>query len=95
MFPSFLSGVYVILYPESKSAPTFSLSFSVLTAELIQGSLSGAPLTAKKDLHLDVEVAVMQGSHLEMKAYLDPRLTAHPSLETFGSSTLMYTYALQ
>lgn len=68
MLPSFLSGVHITLYLESKSVSTFSLFLSVLTTELMQGSPAGAPVAAKKGLHLGVEVTTEQGPHLEMKA---------------------------
>lgn len=69
---------------ESKNVSTFSPFLSVLTTELMQGSSAGAPVTAKKDLLLDVQVAAKQGPHLEMKAYWNPMHTilgvhyAHP-----------------
>lgn len=77
---------------------TFLLFLSVLTTELTQGTSAAVPVTAKKDLHLDVEVAAKQGPHLEMKAYWDTMgyytgMTL--DLETFGSSTLLYTHVLQ
>lgn len=79
---------------------TFSLFLSVLTTELMQGSSAGVPVTTKKDLHLDVEVAAKQGPHLEMRAYWNPMgyytgSTLCPSLETLGSSTLLYNHVLQ